>query len=64
VDRIKLKCQSPRIAVRFLDGESVFTHVRSAAGRSLNVGRALRAAIAMYRSRQTVQQRFGFYARL
>ncbi len=25
VDRIKLKCRSPRIAVRFVDGEAVFT---------------------------------------
>ena len=60
VDRIKLKCRSPRIAVRFMDGEAVFTHVPSASGRPLNVGRALRVAIAMYRSRRTVQQRLGF----
>lgn len=60
VDRIKLKCRSPRIAVRFIDGEAVFTHVPSAPGKPLNVGRALRVAIAMYRSRRTVQQRFGF----
>jgi hypothetical protein len=32
VDRIKLKCRSPRIAVRFIDGEAVFTHVPSAPG--------------------------------
>jgi hypothetical protein len=32
VDRIKLKCASPRIAVRFMDGEGVFTHVPSAPG--------------------------------
>jgi hypothetical protein len=60
VDRIKLKCRSPRIAVRFMDGEAVFTHVPSASGKPLNVGRALRLAIAMYRSRRTVQQRLGF----
>jgi hypothetical protein len=60
VDRIKLKCRSPRIAVRFMDGEAVFTHVPSASGKPLNVGRALRVAIAMYRSRRTVQQRLGF----
>ena len=60
VDRIKLKCRSPRIAVRFMDGEAVFTHVPSAPGKPLNVGRALRVAIAMYRSRRTVRQRLGF----
>src|SRR4051812_46975606 len=60
VDRIKLKCRSPRIAVRFMDGEAVFTHVPSAPGKPLNVGRALRVAITMYRSRRTVQQRAGF----
>jgi hypothetical protein len=60
VDRIKLKCRSPRIAIRFMDGEAVFTHVPSASGRPLNVGRALRVAIVMYRSRRTVQQRSGF----
>ena len=43
-----------------MDGEAVFTHVPSAPGKPLNVGRALRVAIAMYRSRRTVQQRFGF----
>ena len=61
VNRIKLKCRSPRIAVRFMDGEAVFTHVPSAPGKPLNVGRALRVAIAMYRSRRTVQQRYGFH---
>jgi hypothetical protein len=61
VDRIKLKCRSPRIAVRFMDGEAVFTHVPSAPGKPLNVGRALRVAIVMYRSRRTVQQRLGFH---
>jgi hypothetical protein len=60
IDRIKLKCRSPRIAVRFMDGEAVFTHVPSAPGKALNIGRALRVAIAMYRSRKTVQQRYGF----
>jgi hypothetical protein len=62
VDRIKLKCRSPRLAVRFMDGEAVFTHVPSAPGKPLNVGRALRVAIAMYRSRRAVQQRLGFRA--
>ena len=60
VDRIKLKCRSPRIAVRFMDGEAVFTHVPSAPGKPLNVGRALRVAVAMYRSRRAVQNRLGF----
>jgi hypothetical protein len=61
VERIRLKCRSPRIAVRFMDGEAVFTHVPSAPSRPLNIGRALRVAIAMYRSRRTVQRRFGFH---
>jgi hypothetical protein len=60
IDRIKLKCRSPRIAVRFMDGEAVFTHCPSASGKPLNVGRALRVAIAMYRSRKEVQKRLGF----
>ena len=60
VDRVKLLCRSPRIAVRFMDGEAVFTHVPSAPGKPLNVGRALRVAIAMYRSRKGVQRRAGF----
>jgi hypothetical protein len=60
VDRIKLLCRSPRIAVRFMDGETVFTHVPSAPGKPLNVGRALRVAIVMYRSRKRVQRRAGF----
>ena len=60
VDRVKLHCRSPRIAVRFLDGEAVFTHVPSAPGKPLNIGRALRVAIVMYRSRKGVQQRAGF----
>src|SRR6266576_2735555 len=61
VDRIKLKCRSPRLAVRFMDGEAVFTHVPSAPGKPLNAGRALRVAIIMYRSRRAVQQRYGFH---
>jgi hypothetical protein len=60
VDRVKLRCPSPRIAVRFMDGEAVFTHVPSAPGKPLNVGRALRVAAALYRSRRAVQQRGGF----
>lgn len=60
VDRVKLVCRSPRIVVRFMDGEAVFTHVPSAPGKPLNVGRALRVAIVMYRSRKGVQQRAGF----
>jgi antirestriction protein ArdC len=51
---------TPRFAVRFMDGEAVFTHVPSAPGKPLNVGRALRVAIAMYRSRRAVQKRVGF----
>ena len=54
VDRVKLVCRSPRIAVRFMDGEAVFTHVPSAPGKPLNIGRALRVAIIMYRSRARV----------
>jgi hypothetical protein len=60
VDRVKLVCRSPRIAVRFMDGEAVFTHVPSAPGKPLNIGRALRVAIIMYRSRKAVQRRAGF----
>jgi hypothetical protein len=60
VDRIKLKCRSPRLVVRFIDGEAVFTHIPSAPGKQLNIGRALRVAIAMYRSREQVQSRLGF----
>src|SRR5439155_15440839 len=41
IDRVKLKTRSPRLCVRFMDGEAVFTHVPSAAGKPLNVGRAL-----------------------
>jgi hypothetical protein len=43
-----------------MDGEAVFTHVPSAPSKPLNVGRALRVAIAMYRSRNDVQRRAGF----
>jgi hypothetical protein len=60
VVRVKLLCRSPRIAVRFMDGEAVFTHCPSAPGKPLNIGRALRVAIVMYRSRKAVQQRAGF----
>lgn len=60
VDRVKLHCRSPRIAVRFMDGEAVFTHVPSASGKPLNIGRAVRVAVIMYRSRKGVQQRAGF----
>ena len=60
VDKVRLLCRSPRIAVRFMDGETVFTHVPSAPGKPLNVGRALRVAIIMYRSRKSVQRRAGF----
>ena len=60
VDRVKLLCRSPRIAVRFMDGEAVFTHVPSAPGKPLNIGRALRVAIVMYRSRKEVRRRAGF----
>ena len=61
VDRVRLMCRSPRIAVRFMDGEAVFTHVPSAPDKPLNIGRALRVAIVMYRSRKSVQRRAGFY---
>jgi hypothetical protein len=44
-----------------MDGEAVFTHVPSAPGKPLNVGRALRVAIVMYRSRKGVQRRAGFH---
>jgi hypothetical protein len=60
VDRVKLLCRSPRIAVRFVDGEAIFTHVPSAPGKPLNIGRALRVAVVMYRSRKGVQRRAGF----
>jgi len=61
VDRVRLVCRSPRIVVRFMDGEAVFTHAPSALGRPLNLGRALRVAIVMYRSRKGVQRRSGFH---
>jgi hypothetical protein len=60
IDRVKLRCRSPQIAVRFMDGEAIFTHVPSAPGKPLNIGRALRVAISMYRSRKGVQRRAGF----
>jgi hypothetical protein len=60
VNRVKLLRRSPRIAVRFMDGEAVFTHVPSAPGKPLNIGGALRVAIVMYRSRKGVQRRAGF----
>ena len=60
VDRVKLLCRSPRIVVRFMDGQAVFTHVPSAPSKPLNVGRALRVAVVMYRSRKGVQRRAGF----
>jgi hypothetical protein len=60
VDRVKLLSRSPRIAVRFMDGEAVFTHVPSAPGKPVNVGRALRVALVMYRSRKGVQRRAGY----
>src|SRR6478672_10817843 len=59
VDRVKLLHQSPRVAVRFMDGEAVFTHVPSAPSRPLNIGRALRVAVMMYRYRIAVRRRRG-----
>src|SRR5437016_4414536 len=50
VDRIKLKTRSPSLCVR-MDGEAVFTHCPSAPNKCLNVGRALRVAICMWRYR-------------
>ena len=58
VNRIKLKCRSPRLAVRFMDGEAIFTHCPSAPDKLLNVGRALRVAICMWRYR--VYRRLGY----
>ena len=43
-----------------MDGEAVFTHVPSAPSKPLNIGRALRVAVVMYRSRKAVQRRAGF----
>jgi hypothetical protein len=37
------------------------THVPSARAKPLNIGRALRVAIVMYRSRKSVQRRAGFH---
>ena len=59
VNRVRLLHRSPRIAVRFMDGEAVFTHVPSAPGKSFNVGRALRVAVIMYRYRMAVRRRRG-----
>ena len=59
VDRVKLLHRSPRIAVRFMDGEAVFTHVPSAPGKPFNIGRALRVAVIMYRYRMTVRRHGG-----
>jgi hypothetical protein len=59
VDRVKLLHRSPRIAVRFMDGEAVFTHVPSAPGKPFNIGRALRVAVIMYRYRMAVRRRRG-----
>src|SRR4051812_35074874 len=59
VDRVRLLYRSPRIAVRFVDGEAVFTHVPSAPGKPLNIGRALRVAVIMYRYRMAARRRRG-----
>ena len=58
VDRIKLKTRSPSLCVRFMDGEAIFTHCPSAPNKRLNVGRALRVAICMWRYR--VYRRLGY----
>ena len=58
VDHLKLKALSPRLCVRFMDGEAIFTHCPSAPGKPLNVGRALRVAICMWRYR--VYRRLGY----
>jgi len=58
VDRIKLKTRSPSLCVRFMDGEAIFTHCPSAPNNPLNVGRALRVAICMWRYR--VYRRLGY----
>src|SRR4051812_6966810 len=59
VDRVRLLYRSARIAVRFVDGEAVFTHVPSAPGKPFNIGRALRVAVIMYRHRMAVRRRAG-----
>ena len=58
IDRIRLKARSPRLCVRFMDGEAIFTHCPSAPDKPLNVGRALRVAICMWRYR--VYRRLGY----
>ena len=58
IDRIRLKARSPRLCVRFMDGEAIFTHCPSAPHKPLNVGRALRVAICMWRYR--VYRRLGY----
>ena len=58
IDRVKLKTRSPRLCVRFMDGEAIFTHCPSAPDKLLNVGRALRVAICMWRYR--VYRRLGY----
>jgi hypothetical protein len=59
MNRVKLLHRSPRIAVRFMDGEAVFTHVPSAPNKPFNIGRALRVAVIMYRYRMTVRRHGG-----
>ena len=58
IDRIRLKARSPRLCVQFMDGEAIFTHCPSAPDKPLNVGRALRVAICMWRYR--VYRRLGY----
>ena len=58
IDRVKLKTRSPSLCVRFMDGEAIFTHCPSAPNKRLNVGRALRVAICMWRYR--VYRRLGY----
>ena len=61
VDRVKLRCRSPRIVVRFMDGEAVFTHVPSVPGRPLNKSVARYAwPLPCIASRKEVQRRAGF----
>ena len=50
----------PTNCCSLMDGEAVFAHVPSAPGKPLNVGRALRVVIVMYRLRRGVQWRAGF----
>src|SRR5205814_7134069 len=56
VDRVNLLHRSARIAVRFMDGEAIFTHAPSAARKPLNIGRALRVAVTMYRWRMSARR--------